>query len=251
MSRESQQSKKSLCPDDGASYSEIQGRMDREYAESFKSPEAREWVAGLSPEERDRLRGLGLLKPDLCRGGNSQAGQDAAESNHASSTPDMAAEIDGPEDLDPESSVFYGAMGEGLREILRWEICGESDSFCKPLDRETFETIGRRCVSLGWVLRPEIFEGKSLNQMTEDEMAGTRAALSFWVRDLETKWGIQARGSKLASANEKYRDARNESVKRSRTRKAEEKACRLGLLQAVRPAAQPRVCKNGEQASLF
>ena len=82
-------------------YASRQSEKDREYAGCYDTPEARAWIAALSPQERQRLEAEGLLRPMLDRCGSTMRDEDASESSTASEMPDFAAAIDRESD-DPE-----------------------------------------------------------------------------------------------------------------------------------------------------
>lgn len=75
-------------------YASRQADKDREYAGCYDTPEVRAWIEALSPEERKRLEGQGLLRPMLDRSGSTMRDEDASESSTASEMPDLAAAID-------------------------------------------------------------------------------------------------------------------------------------------------------------
>ncbi len=50
-------------------YASRQAERDRQYRDSWETPEAREWLASLSPEDRRRFKAEGLLAPMLSKDG--------------------------------------------------------------------------------------------------------------------------------------------------------------------------------------
>ena len=75
-------------------YTTRQAQLDRQYQDSFSTPEARAWIESMSPDERRRLEADGLLKPMLDRAGSTMRDEDAGESDLAAVAPDFAAAID-------------------------------------------------------------------------------------------------------------------------------------------------------------
>ncbi len=75
-------------------YANRQATRDREYAAAYETPEVRQWLESLGPEERRRLESEGLLKPMIDRRGGSVSEDDIAESPLASYEPDIIGEID-------------------------------------------------------------------------------------------------------------------------------------------------------------
>ena len=94
-------------------YATRQAALDREYAAYYQSAEYLAWEKNLSPEERKRLQGLGLLKPMIDRSGSTLRDEDASESSAASETPDFAAIID-RETLAPAAEQSTSAAGIAL-----------------------------------------------------------------------------------------------------------------------------------------
>lgn len=77
-------------------YAKDQAGRDQRYRDAWESPEAREWIASLSPEERRRLEAEGLLAPMFSKnGGGTLINGDLAESPLASSTPDIVEQVEG------------------------------------------------------------------------------------------------------------------------------------------------------------
>lgn len=76
-------------------YAKDEAVRNQRYRDAWESPEAKAWIAGLSPEERRRMEADGLLAPLLPKdGGGTLMTQDLAESALASEEPDMAAIVD-------------------------------------------------------------------------------------------------------------------------------------------------------------
>lgn len=104
------------------SYAQKQFQKDREYERAWESEETRQWLAGMSPEERRSLEAQGLLKPMLPKHGNGMLDKDAAESNLASEEPDIISQIE-PEE--PErASVSSADIDERIMDVLR-RLLGE------------------------------------------------------------------------------------------------------------------------------
>lgn len=75
-------------------YTNRQAARDREYADYYKSPEYRRYLASLTPEERRRLETLGLLEPMIDRSGSTLRDDDACLSNMAAEDADVATQVD-------------------------------------------------------------------------------------------------------------------------------------------------------------
>lgn len=77
-------------------YAKHQAQRDQRYRDAWESPEARAWIASLTPEERRQHEADGLLAPMLPKGGGGTLlDGDLAESPLAAITPDMAEVADG------------------------------------------------------------------------------------------------------------------------------------------------------------
>jgi hypothetical protein len=97
-------------------YAPRQNQRDREYQDAWDSPEVREWIASLAPDERRRLEAEGHLKPMIARHGNGMSDRDLADSSLASEQPDIIAEIE-PEPV--TRAVGLENSDERLMDMLR------------------------------------------------------------------------------------------------------------------------------------
>ena len=94
-------------------YARRQVELDKQYAGSFDTPDARKWIENLSAAERRKLEAMGLLKPMLDRSGATMRDEDASESIMASEAPDFATAID-REPLAPVAEQPASAAGDVL-----------------------------------------------------------------------------------------------------------------------------------------
>ncbi len=77
-------------------YAKKEADRNKQYRESWETPEVQAWIASLSPEERQRMEAKGILGPMLPKdGGGALLDCDLAESPLASSAPDIAELVDG------------------------------------------------------------------------------------------------------------------------------------------------------------
>ncbi len=58
----------------------------------------------------------------------------------------------------------FEAMGEALRSFLQW-ICKDPGSAACHSKNGRLAFIGRRALALAWVINPDLFQGKSLNEL--------------------------------------------------------------------------------------
>ena len=99
-------------------YASRHAAKDKQYTASYNDPETKEWIARMTPAEREQAEKLGLLKPMLSKNGSGAPGHDIAESKLAKIEATVP-EIDfAPEPIPmPERS---GAAGEEQSfELLR------------------------------------------------------------------------------------------------------------------------------------
>ena len=170
-------------------YTTRQTQLNRQYRNSYQTPEVRAWIESLTPEQRRKLQSDGLLEPmiDHTYSGHSQ---DAADLPEASYEPDIAAHID-----PPDSSAATGDSGD-LRSDTLASFCARIRSIKNPL--LVFDAV---CFATGVLA----LDGASQTELAKRHGV-SRAAFS----KIATQWcktfGIKpSRGMKSEKARNAYK----------------------------------------------
>jgi hypothetical protein len=171
-------------------YAARQAEKDRDYLEAYNTPEARKWIASLSPEERQRLEAQELLRPMLDRSGSTLRDEDASDSKLAAEEPDIATVID-RESPAPTSEPLTCAAGDVLASF-----CARMRSCAKPA--LVFDAV---CYATGVLA----IEGQSATELAAKHGV-TKQAFSKIAVEWCTKFGLHpARSMKSKRARSAYR----------------------------------------------
>lgn len=175
-------------------YSSRQAARDKEYADSFGSPEFQKWAASLSPEERADAEKLGLLKPLLPKHGAGAPGHDMAESKLArveAPSPDLLDSVHALQQPTNEAEIF-DVVRRLISEIIMQSntrltveclalACGlttmQGESMSSIADRHGISraAVSRRCVDIT----------KKLNLSPSRSMRSTKARNAYHEKQLE------------------------------------------------------------------
>lgn len=172
-------------PDD---YFSRQKAKDKHYAESFETPEAKAWIAGMSSDERARYEKLGLLKPLLPKQGSTAPEQDAAESKHA------LVEAPTFEDIDPAQDVAGASHDEIFDALCKFA--------CEVLSQGNAR-LALECLLLSCGMG--LNQGESMTSIAKRYHV-TRAAVSRRCVDITTKLNLPpSRAMRSKKARVAYR----------------------------------------------
>lgn len=155
-----------------------------EYEQQFT-----EWLESLSSADREALAADGITGPliDSRREYGIGLDEDMAQGAVNEVTPIPGA------DPDPER---VSDAGERLAEILGWVI--------GPATLSTAmwsKSAARRLAALGWALN---IRGMRSRQAIASDLGTTRALVSYYVRDINERWGIFVPGQKSVEARARY-----------------------------------------------
>jgi len=166
-------------------YAARQAEMDRAYVAAYDSPEVRNWLDGLDPDERRRLEKEGLLRPLIQKSTNGcMLDQDLADSPLASEKPD---EFNASEH---EKQNEAEARGDVLAAF-----CARIRSTANPL--LVFDAV---CFATGVLA----LEGQSQTELAKRHGV-SRAAFSKIATQWVKTFGIRpSRGMKSAKARKTY-----------------------------------------------
>jgi hypothetical protein len=118
-----------------------------------------------------------------------------------------------PVDDSGEEAALRAELKEGrsspeadiLREMIRQVVAGKDPS------KMSLELIGKRLVSLAWLLELDTLGGRPLADLAR-ELGTSRAVLSFHVRKLNSIFGgMRCRGQKLNTTRRVYKTAAERS----------------------------------------
>lgn len=118
-----------------------------------------------------------------------------------------------PEEDTPDEAKLRKELEQGraspeadiLREMIHQVVIG------KDCSKMSFDHIGKRFVSLAWLLELDGLGGRSLTDLAK-ELGTSRAVLSYHVRTLNGVFnGMRCRGQKLNTARASYRDTAKKS----------------------------------------
>jgi len=170
-------------------YAKRQAQRDQQYLHSWKSDEARQWMESLPPEERRKLEADGLLAPMLPKDGSGVLlDGDLAESPLASSTPDIAEQIDG-------SETKENANAQARSDVLA-SFCARMRGCANPA--LVFDAV---CYGTGVLA----IEGQSATELAAKHCV-TKQAFSKIAVEWCTKFGLPpARSMKSKRARAAYR----------------------------------------------
>lgn len=172
-------------------YAARQAEKDRAYLGSYDTPEARKWIATLSPEERKRLEAEGLLKPMLDRSGSTLRDEDASESKLAAEEPDIATVID----REPNTPALE-PLTEVAGDVLA-SFCARMRSCARPA--LVFDAV---CYATGVLA----IEGQSATELAAKHGV-TKQAFSKIAVEWCTKFGLHpSRSMKSKRARSAYRN---------------------------------------------
>ena len=177
-------------------YSSRQAARDKEYADSFGSPDFQKWAATLSPEERANAEKLGLLKPLLNKHG-----------------------VGSPEPLEPMQTSPVAVPQEEVFDALCRFMC---EALSQSNTRLTVECIALACGMT-------IMEGESMTSIAKRHGI-TRAAVSRRCVDITKKLNLTpSRSMRSTKARTAYRQVQKElSEKKTHERNALDRTRRLG-----------------------
>ena len=194
-------------------YSSRQAARDKEYADSFGSPDFQKWAATLSPEERANAEKLGLLKPLLNKHGVGSPDRDMAESNRS------RTEATTPEPLEPMQTSPVAVPQEEVFDALCRFMC---EALSQSNTRLTVECIALACGMT-------IMEGESMTSIAKRHGI-TRAAVSRRCVDITKKLNLTpSRSMRSTKARTAYRQVQKElSEKKTHERNALDRTRRLG-----------------------
>ena len=183
-------------------YAKRQAERDRQYIESYNTPEVKQWIASLTPEDRRRLEADGLLKPLIQNHGSGMNDVDLAESSLASESPDIATAIDPPPPV-----VATSVDNEQLWDVLR-RLLGELLS--QPNAKLTIECLA--------VVSGIGFLGDSMTQIAKRHGV-TRAAVSKRCVELTEKLNLPpSRAMRALTARASYARTQHQIRKRHEQR---------------------------------
>lgn len=175
-------------------YAKNEAQRNQRYREAWESPEAKQWLASLSPEDRRRYEAEGLLAPLLAKdGGGTLLTQDLAESALASEEPDIADLVDGAPSVET-------ADAEARGDVLA-SFCARMRSCTKPA--LVFDAV---CYGTG-VLS---VEGQSATELAAKHGVTKQAFSKIAVQWCETFGLPPARSMKSKKARASYRKRANE-----------------------------------------
>jgi len=168
-------------------YAGKQAARDREYEAAFSSEEVKEWIAGLSPEERMRLEKEGMLKPLIQKNHCvNMREEDLAESPLASAPSDIIDQI--------EPTLREDASAEVRSDVLA-AFCARIRSATNPL--LVFDAV---CFATGVL---------ALDGQSQTELAARHGVTRSAFSKIATQWvktfGIKpSRGMKSTKARKTY-----------------------------------------------
>ena len=184
-------------------YASRQAERDRNYLNSYDTPEAIKWIKSLPPEERHRLEAEGLLKPMLDRCGSTMREEDAGESNLASATTDIFGAID--DDLSPPPAITAENTEEKMQDMVRRLI---AEVLVQNNARLSLE-----CLALACGLT--MLQGESMTSIAKRHGV-TRAAVSKRCVDITQKLNLPpSRSMRSIKAREEYRKVQIKLHKRN------------------------------------
>jgi len=172
-------------------YAKRQAERDRQYRESFQSPEVKKWIEEMPPEQRRQMESDGLLTPMLPKdGGGTLLDGDLAESPLAATTPDIAEQVDG------RASGEENSDAQARSDVLA-SFCARMRGCANPA--LVFDAV---CYGTG-VLS---IEGQSATELAAKHKV-TKQAFSKIAVEWCTKFGLPpARSMKSKRARTSYRD---------------------------------------------
>jgi hypothetical protein len=171
-------------------YARHESERNRKYRDAWESPEVKEWIESLSPEDRERMEAKGLLAAAVPKdGGGAFIDGDAAESPLASSTPDIAEMVDG--DRNSEN-----ADAQARSDVLA-SFCARMRGCANPA--LVFDAV---CYGTGVLA----IEGQSATELAAKHGV-TKQAFSKIAVEWCTKFGLPpARSMKSKRARVSYRE---------------------------------------------
>lgn len=176
-------------------YSAKQIGHEKQYEETYSA-----WIQSMPPEERLKMKELGLDKPMLSKHGNGSPEQDFADSPRCSHTPDIAELIDSP-DSEPEHPSEQDGMKTAIR-IVRHLV---ADLLCESNARLSIE-----CVAIATGL--SAYQGETMTDVARRHGI-TRAAVSKRCVDIVERLGLPpSRAMRSEQARKTYRKSRNKNL---------------------------------------
>ena len=186
-------------------YANRQADKDRNYLNSFTSPESRQWAEGLTPEQRRMAEEQGLLKPMLDRAGSTMRDENASDS---SSSRCCGAAVGGSDTLEAVLADYphlEAAIEERARKMnAGGKSCDVLASFCARM---------RGCANPALVFDAVCYgtgvlaiEGQSATELAKKHGV-TKQAFSKIAVEWCEKFGLPpARSMKSKPARKAYRE---------------------------------------------
>lgn len=116
--------------------------------------------------------------------------------------------IDKAYDDDVDEPTKLDDLSVLLREIIFWITSGNRNR------RDYRLTVFRKCVAFAWVMRPEVFDGKSLRSIAKENGVRVKfTSLSVYATRFADRFGIRHGGMMTEQARDNYRTASKKGAK--------------------------------------
>ena len=184
-------------------YTRRQTEKDRNYLNSFTSPETRRWAESLTPEQRRMAEEQGLLKPMIDTTGSTCREEDAANTSEASVE---APRVSGGDSLDAILADYphlLEAIEKRAKEIAGGRSCGDVlASFCAHIRGCANPTLAFDAIC--YATGVSSLEGQSATELARKHGV-TKQAFSKVAVDWCETFGLQpSRSMKSKAARKAY-----------------------------------------------